>query len=80
MAEAVQTGRIIRSHSIHDQVNRRPRCGSIRAEYIEGLLRGSPILGTEYHYLTTDGIGLVRVAGTIKPTVAKKIEAAVAAL
>lgn len=49
-----------------------------RADYIQTAQQGSPILGTEYHYFTKDGTGLVRVSGKIKPTAAKKIEAAVA--
>jgi hypothetical protein len=51
-----------------------------RAEFIESAQQGAPILGTEYHYFTKDGTGLVRVSGKIKPTAAKKIEAAVAQL
>ena len=51
-----------------------------RAEFIESAQQGAPILGTEYHYFTKDGTGLVRVSGKIKPTAAKKIEAAVAEL
>jgi hypothetical protein len=51
-----------------------------RADYIAGLQKSSPILGTEYHYFTKDGAGLVRVSGKIKPTAAKKVEAALANL
>ena len=51
-----------------------------RSDYIEGLQAGNPILGTEWHYRTGDGTGLVRVSGNVKPSLAKKIEAAVAGL
>lgn len=45
-----------------------------RSEYIQGLQRASPLLGSEYDYL--DGAVLLRVTGDLKPTVAKKYEAA----
>jgi len=45
-----------------------------RSEYIEGLQKGSPVLGTEYHYL--NGPALLRVAGKLKPTEAKEYESA----
>ncbi|MCY1139076.1 hypothetical protein OWR29_13850 [Actinoplanes sp. Pm04-4] len=51
-----------------------------RSDYIKGLQAESPILGTEWHYRTADGTGLVRVSGNVKPSLAKKIEAAVANL
>jgi hypothetical protein len=51
-----------------------------RSDYIKGLQSASPILGTEWHYRTSDGSGLVRVSGNVKPSLAKKVEAAVAAL
>jgi hypothetical protein len=49
-----------------------------RADYIAGLQKQSPILGTEYHYL--NGPVLVRITGKVKPSDAAKYEAAVAAL
>ncbi|GIE76527.1 hypothetical protein Aph02nite_24770 [Actinoplanes philippinensis] len=45
-----------------------------RSKYILGLLKDSPALGTEWHYTT--GTTLVRVSGNVKPSLAKKIEAA----
>jgi hypothetical protein len=51
-----------------------------RSDYIKGLQAESPILGTEWHYRTGDGTGLVRVSGNVKPSLAKKVEAAVAEL
>jgi hypothetical protein len=47
-----------------------------RSDYIKGLQADNPILGTEWHYLTGDGTGLVRVSGNVKPSLAKKIQAA----
>ncbi|MEU5949441.1 hypothetical protein ABZ793_28305 [Micromonospora sp. NPDC047465] len=46
----------------------------------QGLLKNAPILGTEYHYRSSDGTVLVRATGRAKPTAAKKIEQAVAQL
>ncbi|WP_328534794.1 hypothetical protein OG836_13570 [Micromonospora zamorensis] len=51
-----------------------------RAKYIQDSLRSMPILGTEYHYRADHGRVLVRVSGKLKPTQAKKIEAAVLGL
>ncbi len=51
-----------------------------RSDYIKGLQEASPILGTEWHYRTGDGTGLVRVSGKVKPSLAKKLETAVAGL
>ena len=51
-----------------------------RSEHIQGLLKGSPILGTEWHYFANAGRVLVRVSGNVKPSLAKKMEAAVAQL
>jgi hypothetical protein len=51
-----------------------------RSDYIKGLQAESPILGTEWHRRTGDGTGLVRVSGNVKPSLARKIEAAVAEL
>ena len=45
-----------------------------RSEYIQGLQKNSPILGTEYNYL--NGAALLRVSGNIKPTVAEEYESA----
>jgi hypothetical protein len=44
------------------------------------LKRRTPILDTEWHHRTVDGTGLVRVSGNVKPSLAKKIEVAVANL
>jgi hypothetical protein len=49
-----------------------------RAEFIAQTLASSPVLGTEYHYL--NGPVLVRLSGTVTPTVAKRFERAVAGL
>ncbi|MFF5084637.1 hypothetical protein ACFY36_47000 [Actinoplanes sp. NPDC000266] len=51
-----------------------------RSDYIQGLQKDSPILGSEWHYRTADGSGLVRVSGHVKPSLAKKVQAAVAKL
>ncbi|MEU7842672.1 hypothetical protein AB0B39_17110 [Micromonospora sp. NPDC049114] len=51
-----------------------------RSEYIQTALKSAPILGTEYHYRADNGRVLVRVSGKVKPTAAKKIEAAVSAM
>ncbi|MET8359809.1 hypothetical protein [Micromonospora sp. NPDC005171] len=48
-----------------------------RAKYIQDLMKNMPILGTEYHYRADSGRVLVRVSGKVKPTQAKKVEAAV---
>lgn len=53
---------------------------SSRKEYISTLQAKVKLLGAEYEYLTPDGYGLVRVAQGVKPSAAKKIEAAVAGL
>lgn len=45
-----------------------------RSDYIQGLLRDSPMLGTEYNYAT--GGVLLRVSGTLPPSAAKKYESA----
>lgn len=49
-----------------------------RSNYIQGLQKDNPILGTEWHYSAGGGTALVRVSGKVKPPLAKKIEAAVA--
>lgn len=49
-----------------------------RSAFIQKTLKDTPILGTEYHYL--NGPVLVRISGKVKPSVAAKFEAAVAAL
>ncbi|MEV0214377.1 hypothetical protein [Micromonospora sp. NPDC050695] len=51
-----------------------------RAKYIQDALKAAPILGTEYHYRADSGRVLVRVSGKVKPTQAKKVEAAVAGM
>ncbi len=51
-----------------------------RSEHIQGLLKASPLLGTEWHYFTGEGRALVRVSGDVKPSLAKKVEAAVGTL
>ncbi|MEH1058693.1 hypothetical protein V6U89_26215 [Micromonospora sp. CPCC 206171] len=51
-----------------------------RSKFIQDALKGMPILGTEYHDRTGEGTVLVRVSGKVKPSVAKKVEAAVAVL
>ncbi|BCJ41228.1 hypothetical protein GCM10010168_44740 [Actinoplanes ianthinogenes] len=51
-----------------------------RSDYIQGLQKENPILGTEWHYFTGDERGLVRVSGKVKPSLAKKVEAAVSGL
>jgi hypothetical protein len=49
-----------------------------RSSYIQGLQKDNPILGTEWHYSAGRGTALVRVSGKVKPSLAKKIEAALA--
>jgi hypothetical protein len=51
-----------------------------RADYIATIQKGSPVLGSEWQYITPGGTGLVRVGGKVKPSLAKKVEAAVAKL
>ena len=51
-----------------------------RAEYIQTALKGAPILGTEYHYRAGGGAVLVRVSGKVKPSLAKRVEAALAGM
>ncbi|MEU7170227.1 hypothetical protein ABZ949_01895 [Micromonospora tulbaghiae] len=51
-----------------------------RAAYIQTALKGAPILGTEYHYRAGGGAVLVRVSGKVKPSLAKKVDAALAGL
>jgi hypothetical protein len=45
-----------------------------RSDYIQALQKDTPLLGTEWHYTT--GNVLIRVSGKVKPSLAKKIEAA----
>lgn len=47
-----------------------------RSDYIQGILKDAPILGSEYNYL--EGAALLRVTGGIKPTVAKEYQDALA--
>lgn len=51
-----------------------------RSDYIQGLLKGNPVLGSEWHYKTAAGRALVRVTGNVKPSAAKKLETAVGSL
>ncbi|MEW2142710.1 hypothetical protein AB0869_07810 [Micromonospora vinacea] len=51
-----------------------------RAKYIQELMKTMPILGTEYHYRADSGRVLIRVSGKVKPTLAKKVEAAAAGM
>ena len=41
-----------------------------RAAYIQGILKAAPILGNEYDYL--NGNALLRIVGTVKPSVARQ--------
>lgn len=45
-----------------------------RADYIQSILKDSPILGSEYDY--TDGAILLRISGNLKPSEAQEYEAA----
>jgi hypothetical protein len=47
-----------------------------RAAYIQGILKESPMLGSEYHY--RDGALLLRVTGELKPSEASAYERALA--
>lgn len=49
-----------------------------RVDYIQGLLKGNPVLGTEYDYQA--GPVLVRVTGKVKPSVAARFQQAVTKL
>lgn len=50
-----------------------------RSKYIQDTLKSlGPMMGTEYHYLS--GPVLVRIFGSVKPSVAAKFEAAVGAM
>jgi hypothetical protein len=51
-----------------------------RSKYIQDTLKGVQLLGTEYHYRAGGGAVLVRVTGRVKPSAAKKIEAALTGL
>jgi hypothetical protein len=48
--------------------------------FIQGALKSAQALGTEWHYTAEGGRVLVRVSGNVKPSLAKKVEAAVADL
>ncbi|MEU5905334.1 hypothetical protein ABZ780_13285 [Micromonospora sp. NPDC047467] len=54
--------------------------GDRRSKYIQESLKSLPILGTEYHYRADGGRVLVRVSGKVKPSLAKKVQAAVEAM
>lgn len=51
-----------------------------RSDYIKAVQEGAAVLGTEWHYFAGGGTALVRVTGRLKPSQAKKVEEAVAAL
>ncbi|MET8310688.1 hypothetical protein [Micromonospora sp. NPDC005173] len=51
-----------------------------RSKFIQDTLKNMQILGTEYHYRADQGRVLVRVSGKVKPSLAKKVEAAAAGL
>ena len=51
-----------------------------RSKYIQDTLKKMPMLGTEYHYRANQGRVLVRVSGKVKPSLAKKVEAALTGL
>jgi hypothetical protein len=45
-----------------------------RSDYIQGILKDAPMLGTEYNYL--EGNVLLRVSGALPPSIAAKYKAA----
>lgn len=49
-----------------------------RSGYIQAIMKGTRVLGTEYHYLA--GPVLLRITGSVKPSMAARFEAAVARL
>ncbi|MEU4814899.1 hypothetical protein AB0G03_04525 [Micromonospora aurantiaca] len=51
-----------------------------RSKFVQDTLKSMQMLGTEYHYRADQGRVLVRVSGKVKPSLAKKVEAAVAGL
>ncbi|MFF0316659.1 hypothetical protein ACFYPH_18790 [Micromonospora sp. NPDC005252] len=51
-----------------------------RSKFIQDTLKSMQILGTEYHYRADQGRVLVRVSGKVKPSLAKKVETALAGL
>lgn len=51
-----------------------------RSKFIQDTLKNMPMLGTEYHYRADQGRVLVRVSGKVKPSLARKVEAALAGL
>ncbi|TNH30884.1 hypothetical protein FHG89_04995 [Micromonospora orduensis] len=51
-----------------------------RSKFIQDTLKSMQILGTEYHYRADQGRVLVRVSGKVKPSLAKKVETAMAGL
>lgn len=51
-----------------------------RGDYIASLKNGSSILGSEWQFYTPDGTGLIRVSAYVKPSLAKKVQAATADL
>jgi len=51
-----------------------PAAARTRSDYIQSILQGASILGTEYHYLS--GGVLMRVTGVLPPSQAQEYEAA----
>ena len=51
-----------------------------RSKFIQTTLKCMQMLGTEYHYRADQGRVLVRVSGKVKPSLAKKVEAALTGL
>lgn len=51
-----------------------------RSKFIQDTLKNMQMLGTEYHYRTDQGRVLVRVSGKVKPSLAKRVEAALTGL
>lgn len=51
-----------------------------RSTFIQDMLKSMQMLGTEYHYRVDQGRVLVRVSGKVKPSLAKKVEVALAGL
>jgi hypothetical protein len=49
-----------------------------RADYIQSVLKGSPMLGTEYDYI--HGSALIRITGKVLPSVAEQFHASLTAM
>lgn len=56
------------------EVWRSPETAVKRSEYIQGILKGSPALGSEYHALR--GAALLRGSGKLKPSLWQQYQAA----